>query len=80
MLNKILYAEAPPSGLAPFRPIDHFSQKRYLFHVPFIDKWYPKSPGQKIFLTFHSHKIRLLALLGPSTDRNDIQKNGCQGD
>ena len=41
VLNKFLYGEAPPWGPTPYSFICHFSQKRYPFRFPSIDKWYP---------------------------------------
>ena len=42
ILNKCLYGEPPPGGPTP-NPFytNHFSQKRYSFRIPSIDKWYP---------------------------------------
>ena len=41
VLSKCLCGEAPPRGPTPYPFIYHFSRKRYLFRIPFIDKWYP---------------------------------------
>ena len=40
-LSKVLYGEAPPRAPTPYSFIYHFSQKRYPFRIPSIDKWYP---------------------------------------
>ena len=49
VLNKCLYGEAPSYGSTPYPFIYHFSQKRYPFHIPSIDKWYPLSRFKDIF-------------------------------
>ena len=41
VLNKFLRGEAPPRGSTPNPFVYHFSQKRYPFRIPSIDKWYP---------------------------------------
>ena len=43
VLKKCLYGEAPPRGPTPYPFISlyHFSQKKYPFRTPSIDKWYP---------------------------------------
>ena len=40
-LSKVLYGKAPPRDPTPYSFIYHFSQKRYPFRKPSIDKWYP---------------------------------------
>ena len=49
VLNKCLYGEAPSYGSTPYPFIYHFSQKRYPFRIPSIDKWYPLSRFKDIF-------------------------------
>ena len=40
VLDKLLCGEAPPRGPTPNPFVCHFSQKRYSFRIPSIDKWY----------------------------------------
>ena len=80
-LNKVLYGEVPPGGTTPYRFIYHFWQKRFLFSIPSIDKWYPfllqihcllntnKSQNQDAFLNFYRNAS--LNLLGLFTDKNN---------
>ena len=80
-LNKVLYGEVPPGGTTPYRFIYHFWQKRFLFSIPSIDKWYPfllqihcllntnKSQNWDAFLNFYRNAS--LNLLGLFTDKNN---------
>ena len=78
---------SPPQDPIPYRFIYHFWQKRYPSRIPLIDQWYPlvlslercnpflnmnKSLNLEVFLTFYSHKMRLLALLHPFTEMADF--------
>ena len=41
VLNKFYTWTLPPLALTPCPFIYHFSRKRFPFHLPCIDKWYP---------------------------------------
>ena len=41
VLKNVLYGVAPPQGPTPYHFIYHFGQKRYLFSIPCIEKWFP---------------------------------------
>jgi len=41
VLNKGIFGDAPPRGPTPYPFIYHFWQKRNLFHMTSIEKWYP---------------------------------------